>query len=287
MIPPVPTERIASADAERVLRLAEAANDVKRKHQFFLWLQANLQCLIPHKLCVCGAYDRALQDIAFESLFSVPVPTDVLGLLAHAEGPVLRSMCLAWFANGHQPTVVALDSLGVETVSVDRLQAAGYSHVLVHGVTRPGGSAEIESFFVFASPQTIPTPSAVGALGVLLPYIHSTYVRVHATERELQNRSPSVAARTGQSSLGPVVGRSQITERELEILRWVRDGKSNQEIGLQLAISALTVKNHIQKILRKLGAANRAQAVSMVMSMNLLGMNTNPVNSSQVVGTPE
>jgi len=33
----------------------------------------------------------------------------------------------------------------------------------------------------------------------------------------------------------------------------------------------LTVKNHVQKILRKLGAANRAQAVARAMSMNLLG----------------
>ena len=51
---------------------------------------------------------------------------------------------------------------------------------------------------------------------------------------------------------------------------WVREGKSNQEIGDQLGISVLTVKNHVQKILRKLGASNRAQAVARAMSMNLL-----------------
>jgi DNA-binding CsgD family transcriptional regulator len=62
-----------------------------------------------------------------------------------------------------------------------------------------------------------------------------------------------------------------ITEREREILRWVRDGLSNQQISQQLGISALTVKNHVQKILRKLGAANRAQAVAKAMSMNALG----------------
>jgi DNA-binding CsgD family transcriptional regulator len=61
-----------------------------------------------------------------------------------------------------------------------------------------------------------------------------------------------------------------ITEREREILVWVRDGLSNQQISEKLGISALTVKNHIQKILRKLGAANRAQAVAMAMTMNAL-----------------
>ena len=45
---------------------------------------------------------------------------------------------------------------------------------------------------------------------------------------------------------------------------------SNQQIGEVLGISALTVKNHVQKILRKLNAANRAQAVARAMTMNLL-----------------
>jgi len=60
-----------------------------------------------------------------------------------------------------------------------------------------------------------------------------------------------------------------ITSREREILQWVRDGLSNQQISEKLGISALTVKNHVQKILRKLGAANRAQAVAKAMTMNV------------------
>ena len=78
---------------------------------------------------------------------------------------------------------------------------------------------------------------------------------------------------TGASSSvnGVALRPSPITEREREILVWVRDGLSNQQISEKLGISALTVKNHVQKILRKLGAANRAQAVAKAMSMNALG----------------
>jgi DNA-binding CsgD family transcriptional regulator len=46
---------------------------------------------------------------------------------------------------------------------------------------------------------------------------------------------------------------------------------SNQQIGVKLGISALTVKNHVQKILRKLGASNRAQAVAIAMTQDMLG----------------
>ena len=42
------------------------------------------------------------------------------------------------------------------------------------------------------------------------------------------------------------------------------------QIGEVLSISPLTVKNHVQKILRKLGASNRAQAVSKALSLGLI-----------------
>jgi DNA-binding NarL/FixJ family response regulator len=58
--------------------------------------------------------------------------------------------------------------------------------------------------------------------------------------------------------------------REVQVLEHVRDGSSNQQVAAALTISPLTVKNHIQKILRKLGASNRAQAVARAMSVGLL-----------------
>jgi DNA-binding CsgD family transcriptional regulator len=53
-----------------------------------------------------------------------------------------------------------------------------------------------------------------------------------------------------------------MTGRELEIMQWVEMGKTNQEIGTILDISAFTVKNHLQRIFKKLDVYNRAQAVS-------------------------
>jgi DNA-binding CsgD family transcriptional regulator len=75
---------------------------------------------------------------------------------------------------------------------------------------------------------------------------------------------------TPQPALAGAVRSGGITERERQILSWLREGMSNNEVGVVLGISALTVKNHVQKILRKLNAANRAQAVARAMSMNLL-----------------
>ncbi|WP_216893523.1 LuxR C-terminal-related transcriptional regulator [Nocardia alni] len=54
-----------------------------------------------------------------------------------------------------------------------------------------------------------------------------------------------------------------LTRREVQIVRLMSQGDSNGRIARRLTISEATVKTHITRILRKLGAANRAEAVSI------------------------
>jgi DNA-binding CsgD family transcriptional regulator len=157
----------------------------------------------------------------------------------------------------------------------------GYRCLLTHGASRPGRPNDMESFFVFGLPGAKPDEQSAYALNIMMPYLHATYLRVHTTEREMA--VPGRAGRGGFSEPGRARSAVSITEREREILRWVRDGKSNQAIAEELNISALTVKNHIQKILRKLTAANRAQAVAKAMSMNLFGSGQEAASSTPVV----
>lgn len=65
-------------------------------------------------------------------------------------------------------------------------------------------------------------------------------------------------------------GIARLTERELEILRWVAEGHSNKAIGQLLSISENTVKYYMKNILQKLGARNRAEATSMAIRLGLL-----------------
>lgn len=60
---------------------------------------------------------------------------------------------------------------------------------------------------------------------------------------------------------------SPLTAREREVIDLVSSGATNQEIASSLVISESTVKSHVKHILRKLGAANRAEAVSRHLSM--------------------
>jgi len=143
----------------------------------------------------------------------------------------------------------------------------------VHGVSRPQRPSEIESFFIFASVARPAGPQQLAMLELLMPHLHSTWQRVQVVEHEVNDPPPRALP-----SRSP--GAGGITARERQILSWLREGLSNQQIGEVLGISALTVKNHVQKILRKLNAANRAQAVARAMALNLLGSSPGDGGSS-------
>lgn len=53
---------------------------------------------------------------------------------------------------------------------------------------------------------------------------------------------------------------SQLTKREMDVLRWVTQGKTNAVIGVLLGISERTVKKHLERVFRKLHVENRTAA---------------------------
>lgn len=55
---------------------------------------------------------------------------------------------------------------------------------------------------------------------------------------------------------------AMLTRREVEVLRLMAAGRTNQQIADELVISAGTVKSHVKRVLRKLHATNRAEAAS-------------------------
>jgi transcriptional regulator EpsA len=263
---------VAPEQSECLLRVMEAAPQVCRRHQFFIWTQGDFQRWLPHKISICGTYDRDRRDLVFDVFNSVPVPDSVLQAFRDGQSMFLQQLLAAWRRGRQQAITLPLAELPQldETLTLD-LSTRGYDRVMMHGLTRPGRPEEVESFFVFVQ-QGAQQGNELGvaplqALDMLLPSVHQVYERVYVTERLMVNgRQLGGAAVPGVPFQRPI----PITEREREILMWVRDGLSNQQIGEKLGISALTVKNHVQKILRKMSASNRAQAVAKAMMLNIL-----------------
>ena len=76
---------------------------------------------------------------------------------------------------------------------------------------------------------------------------------------------PDVAAR-----LADRVTRSQLSTRELEVLRLLVVGRRNREIAGALDITEGTVKLHVSSILGKLGAADRTEAVTRALQKGIV-----------------
>jgi DNA-binding NarL/FixJ family response regulator len=65
-------------------------------------------------------------------------------------------------------------------------------------------------------------------------------------------------------------GHDGLTAREVEVLRCIASGNRNKDVGAKLAISEDTVKVHMRRIMEKLGALDRTQAVSIAAKRGII-----------------
>jgi len=106
-----------------------------------------------------------------------------------------------------------------------------------------------------------------GAAGYILKSMHMDELlnvirSVHAGRRHIP---PEVASRIAEH-----LGDDDLTTRELDVLRLIRDGHRNKQIAGQLAISENTVNFHIKNLVDKLRANDRTHAVTIALRRGLL-----------------
>jgi pimeloyl-ACP methyl ester carboxylesterase/DNA-binding CsgD family transcriptional regulator len=90
----------------------------------------------------------------------------------------------------------------------------------------------------------------------------------------LATGEPAPASPTAPPAAAPAPPASApdlLTAREVEVLRLIAAGRSNQEIAAALVISVNTVTNHVKSILGKTGSANRTEAASYAYRQGILG----------------
>ena len=80
--------------------------------------------------------------------------------------------------------------------------------------------------------------------------------------------------------------RLHLSPRQVEVLMLLGDGMANKPIGRKLGISACTVKQHVQAILKEFGASNRLQAVVYAYRYGILsaGPDNAPASAPKFAG---
>lgn len=244
---------LAPQENEHLPGVIEACLRVRQRSQFFLWAQGELQRLLPHEILLCALADPARRDYLVESFSRAPLPTPLEALVEGGRGLLFRLMNL-WLDGGHEPMFVTPGER-IASALGSQLVAAGLDSVAAHGMHGLDGAPA--SYFVFARLPCSPGARHAFILQLLVPHLHAALTRILA------------GARRRAAATAPFAERL-ISEREAQILEWVQRGKSNHEIGQILDISPLTVKNHVQNILRKLDVHNRAEAVAKAASLRIL-----------------
>ncbi|MQM25136.1 helix-turn-helix transcriptional regulator [Glycomyces albidus] len=122
-----------------------------------------------------------------------------------------------------------------------------------------------------ADPRTAAMVVAAGARGVIRTPSNNSDDLLVALAQAIMFASPSLqrVTETVPRQRSTLQG-MKLTERELQVLRGMSEGKSNAEIGRDLFVSEDTVKTHARRMFRKLGARDRAHAVAEAFRSGLV-----------------
>ncbi|MET7732029.1 response regulator transcription factor [Streptomyces sp. NPDC005402] len=208
--------------------------------------------------------DQPLQRYGFHLLLDSVAETDVVGEAAHGAEAVRKAAEL-------RPDVILMDVRmpGMDGIEATRriVAAGGRSRVLVlttfdldeyvHAALRAGASGFL---LKDARPEEL-------LAGIRAVAVGDAVIAPALTRRLLDEYTRYVPAHRSDSAEDPRL--SSLTDREREILVAVGKGWTNGEIAARFVLSESTVKTHVGRVLAKIGARDRIQAVIFAYDLGL------------------
>lgn len=241
---------LSTTDRERFLRIVQESLSIDRHFQLFLWLQGEIQRFLPHEVFVAMVGNFESRNIAIDMVSPLP-KVRTRNCIHCGFRAVALELYDRWKHNGYQMLSLSAGSelalmQGKCECPVSPMLASKGT-ILAHGLR--DGRTGTDALYLLMHPEPELGEREQHMFAMLLPQIDFACRRVVSLADDSTACSPS----TGQNF--------ELSAREHEILDWVRMGKTNDEIGRILNISAFTVKNHLQRIYRKMDVLNRAQAI--------------------------
>jgi DNA-binding CsgD family transcriptional regulator len=232
-----------TARSRLIERLCSYGDDVD-----FADLADHFREVVPHRYFAYAVVRTT--DVRIERLYNLDFPPRYLRLMRLRENSECRIM-RKWLAK-REPLLIGFKISDYEELQESHEQEEPGAF-LAHAQADLAGSRAI--VFCLGEVPPLQFERLSWDLQMLTPYLYAAAVR-------------SMRALTAPQSR--YLTSETLTPREVEVLRWVFHGKTNDEIARILHISVYTVKNHVQRILVKLNATNRVQAVLRAHDAGLL-----------------
>lgn len=176
-------------------------------------------------------------------------------------------MIVAGWAAGGEEAVEMLRANCADLLLLD-LRMPGMNGIdTLHALNRAGISIRTIILTSYETDEDIYRAVQAGAQGYLLKdapqadMVEAIWV-VHGGKRYFPR---SIAERLAERMM-----RSELTARELEVLRMLARGLTNKEIGSALEISGNTVRNHVNSIIEKLEVSDRTEAATSAIHRGII-----------------
>ena len=257
---------------------------VRRHIDLMRWLQGDLQRNLPHDILVAAWGDFHLGVIYYDIVSALPGVRSESSL-AESITPLLTSLFNRWLEFDREPFAISAGEDGFNWDGIAEpgpiaTAMQGMCSALVHGINDQRGRHDC--LYVLFSSTPNRRRDERNALELLLPYIDTALRQVDLLPNQYPTRRNHMRAAAAKAEeIKPVNDGGGLSDREAEIMQWVAKGKTNGEIGSILNVSSFTVKNHMQRIFKKLDVFNRAQAVSTFNSTH------NPSSALTASQTPQ
>ncbi|MFD4501376.1 response regulator [Streptomyces sp. NPDC058457] len=208
--------------------------------------------------------DQPLQRYGFRMLLESVPETEVVGEAAHGADAVRKAAEL-------RPDVVLMD---VRMPGMDGIEAT-------RRIVAAGERSRVLVLTTFDLDEYVHAALRAGASGFLLKDAHAeellagiravaagdAVIAPALTRRILDEFTRYVPAHPGERAEDPRLG--SLTDREREILVAIGKGWSNGEIATRFVVTESTVKTHVGRVLAKIGARDRVQAVIFAYDQGL------------------
>lgn len=196
------------------------------------------------------ADDHAIVRMGLATLLSAQADFEIVGEAVDGEQAVTKALKL-------QPDVIVMDLVMPRK---DGVAATAELHAKLP-------SCKTLILTSFGTSKELHEALQAGAAGILLKSTANS--KLVATIRKVAAGKTVIAEDVEQlmSEEPPV---ADLSPRQQEILKAILQGLTNNQIALQLDISAESVKTHITKLFQKIGAGNRTEAAAIALKNHLL-----------------
>ena len=254
---------LSAKELHRYHRVVTSSVEVRSHFDVLAWLQGDMQRYLPHDIMI-AAWGNFQQGQIKHDIISPMAGVRSQNSNPQTVTPFLLTLFQRWTEFHKRPFALNAGESGFlrEDSGLKNTVGAALQKMrsaMVHGIVDERGSHDC--LYVTFSTKASVGESHRGAMAVVLPYIDTALRQV--THLPHQNNDQRNAGGTESATSQD----HNLTMREAEVLRWVAMGKTNPEIASILEISSFTVKNHMQRLFKKLDVSNRAQAVSKLMPL--------------------